>query len=553
LADDPIGTYERDFRQLADGWESVAFLSAHAEALPYIPTRPGLVLDVGAGSGRDAAWFAAAGWEVVAIEPAGALREHAAQLHPSPRIRWENDRLPGLERTARLGLTFDLLWLSAVWMHLPPGDRARAFRKLVAVLKPGGRLIASLREGPAPPGRPMHPVRAEELERLAVEHGLAVRAIHRSDDRMGRGDVRWTVVALELPDDGTGALPLIRGIVLEDQKAATYKLALLRVVARIADQSAALARHADDRVELPLGLVALYWLRMYLPLVREDIPQAPGNRDGRGLGFVKEAFQAISALSPFELRPGASFGPPLGHWLARALGDAAATIARMPAHHLTFRDGRPILPTRYDGRPGVGAEDRLVVDQPFLWSYGTTSVPLHLWLALRRLASWIEPMLLAEWARLIGGYAAGQGRQVPLDGITRALRWIDPERDTAAARRIVARLLAAGQPIHCVWTGERLRDPARVEIDHCFPFSAWPCDDLWNLMPASRRANQQKRDRLVTAELLDRSRVAIATWWESAYRHPSEPLRARQFVEEVRASLPIDLGSPAPDTGFGLA
>jgi hypothetical protein len=35
-------------------------------------------------------------------------------------IRWENDRLPGLERTLRLGVSFDLVWLSAVWMHVAP-------------------------------------------------------------------------------------------------------------------------------------------------------------------------------------------------------------------------------------------------------------------------------------------------------------------------------------------------------------------------------------------------------------------------------------------------
>jgi SAM-dependent methyltransferase len=274
LADDPDDPYGRDHIRFADSWESVAFLSVHAEALPYIPTRRGLVLDVGAGSGRDAAWFAASGWDVVAIEPASGLREHAAQLHPSPRIRWESDRLPGLERTLRLGLTFDLLWLSAVWMHVPPTQRGRAFRKLVTLLKPGGRMIVSLRHGPVPADRPMHPVAAQELERLAAEHGLGVKAIRQAEDRLGRADVTWSLAVLELPDDGTGALSLIRGIVLEDQKAASYKLALLRVIARIADQSAALARDAGRHVELPLGLLALYWLRMFQPLVRQDIPQA---------------------------------------------------------------------------------------------------------------------------------------------------------------------------------------------------------------------------------------------------------------------------------------
>ena len=42
---------------------------------------PGTVLDIGAGSGRDAAWFAAQGHDVVAIEPSrlSRLRPHRCQ------------------------------------------------------------------------------------------------------------------------------------------------------------------------------------------------------------------------------------------------------------------------------------------------------------------------------------------------------------------------------------------------------------------------------------------------------------------------------------------
>ena len=67
------------------------------------------------------------------------------------------------------------------------------------------------------------------------------------------------------PDEGTGALPLLRGIILNDDKSSTYKLALLRV----ADGTPSLAAEcADtDAVDPPLGLVALNWVRMFSPLV----------------------------------------------------------------------------------------------------------------------------------------------------------------------------------------------------------------------------------------------------------------------------------------------
>jgi SAM-dependent methyltransferase len=89
--------------------------------LDLVPERPGLVLDVGAGAGRDAAWFAVRGWGVVAVEPAEGMRQEALRRHGGDAtIRWLNDRLPGLEAAHRLGLMFDLIWLSAVWQHVAP-------------------------------------------------------------------------------------------------------------------------------------------------------------------------------------------------------------------------------------------------------------------------------------------------------------------------------------------------------------------------------------------------------------------------------------------------
>jgi hypothetical protein len=73
-------------------------------------------------------------------------------------------------------------------MHVAPGAaRARAFRKLATLLRPGGRMMLSLRQGPSGDGRDLHPTDPAEVERLATDLGLAIL---RSDgpvaDRLGR-------------------------------------------------------------------------------------------------------------------------------------------------------------------------------------------------------------------------------------------------------------------------------------------------------------------------------------------------------------------------------
>jgi SAM-dependent methyltransferase len=531
---DTVTPYHRGFREFTEAYETFGFEEIHAGALPFLPASPRLVLDVGAGSGRDAAWFAARGAEVVAVEPAAALREAARRLHPDPRIRWVDDRLPALAAVHRLGLGYDLVWASAVWMHMPPEERPRAMRKLATLLKPGGRLVLTLRHGPAPEDRPMWPVDAAEVERLGLDHGLALRvATERVEDRQGRRDVRWQTVILDLPDDGAGALPLLRGVILRQEKSATYKLALLRGLARIADASPNVAREDAAGVALPLGLVALFWIRMFKPLVERRLPQLPGER----MGFVKDAFAALAPLAPADLRPGAAFAGEMAAALRRALADAAKVIATMPATHLTFADDTPVFPTEYGRAPRAGAE--LVLDQETLWSYGTTRVPLHVWQALRRMAAWIEPMLLAEWTRLTQGYAERAGRVLVADEVLQALRWTEPERDTAFVRRLAEARFAAGARVDCVWTGQRLR-PGSLDIDHCLPWSAWACNDLWNLLPAAPGVNRAKGDRIVAPGALEAARPRILAWWEEAYA--ATPALRRRFAEEARTTLPV-----APD------
>ena len=107
-------------------------------------------------------------------------------------------------------------------------------------------------------------VSSAEIERLARAHGAFVEVDEESPDHLGRADVTWTRVLVRLPDDAAGALPLLRHIILNNSKSATYKLALLRVLSRIADGAAGLARYIDDgAVAVPLGLVALYWVRLF--------------------------------------------------------------------------------------------------------------------------------------------------------------------------------------------------------------------------------------------------------------------------------------------------
>ena len=535
---DSIDWYDANADAAATRYEGVPPEQVHGWLADLLPRAPAAALDVGAGSGRDAAWLSSRGYDVVAVEPSPRMRTIARERHAEPAIRWLPDSLPALRHTVKTGLAFDVILLSAVWMHVAPSDRARAFRKLVNLLKPGGLIALTLRHGPAEATRAMHAVSADEIRRLARDHGALVERCSTAEDHLGREDVQWTQVAVRLPDDGTGALPLLRHIILNDDKSSTYKLALLRVLCRIADSAAGLARHPDDdHVAVPMGLVALTWLRLFKPLLEADLPQSPGNRrGGDGLGFAKAALKRLRTdLSHHDLRVGMQFSGDIGKALHEAMRDAAHTIATMPATYLTYPNGGKILPVVKDRT--IRRSARVLLEHQYLTGFGTMHVPMHLWTALQRYSVWIEPALQAEWIRLTKRYAERQEREIDDARLAAAMTWSDPDRDVSEARREAERLLATGD-LTCVWSGRRL-SADRFDIDHCFPWAIWPCGDLWNLMPVHRRINQhEKRDRLPGDRILRSAQDRILTWWNSAYRDRSRPILAERFTMEAAASLP---------------
>jgi len=195
--------YERNARAFADEYEALTFEAIHGPVMGFLPPPPAAVLDIGAGSGRDARWLSERGYAVVAVEPSEAMRREAAARHAELRVRWVGDALPDLPALG--DATFDLVLLSGVWMHVAPGDRTGAFRRVAGLLAPGGKLILSLRQGPVPQGRIFHPVPAGELEALAAARGLRAVLEVTAEDVLGRSGVSWRTLVLQRPEAPGGA------------------------------------------------------------------------------------------------------------------------------------------------------------------------------------------------------------------------------------------------------------------------------------------------------------------------------------------------------------
>ena len=191
-----IEHYSEKAQHYYDLYNSVDAESVHSDWKAFLQkAKASTALDVGAGSGRDANWLAEQGWNVTAAEPADDLR-NLAQANSHNSVTWCNASLPALIALPQAPKTYDLIQLSAVWMHLHKDERPHALKRLAELLSENGTMYISLRFGPNDEARPMHPVSYEELATLAESNGLKARNLNTvpGKDGLQRDDVKWVTV-----------------------------------------------------------------------------------------------------------------------------------------------------------------------------------------------------------------------------------------------------------------------------------------------------------------------------------------------------------------------
>jgi len=553
--------YNENSSELAQQYLSKSFEEVHqswSNFLPAIIESPNArILDLGAGAGRDAKHFAELAQQlhgeknnvqVYAVEPATNLAELGAQQTQELKVTWLEDSLPTLNVITKHEISFDLILLSAVWMHIPPSDRARSIRKLANLLKPGGKLVISLRHGQTENDfseRKMHTVCADELKSLATDVGLFTKLeTPKEEDKLGRDHVSWQTVVLQLPDDGTGAFPFIRHVAINDGKAATHKLALLRVLLRIADgHPGAVLRRESNRVILPVGLVALYWCHQYKDLIdKHQLYQSPNKSPN--MGFMKpDGWHKLTHRIASDYRIGNLFTGDDAIALHKTLSAAVSNIKTMPCRFITLPNNDSTVFEVTSKK--VKAKDSIFLDLQTLAQWGKFSLPESTWLAFNRYACWIEPVIVSEWVKTMASYSGNSQYKSPEEQyfLQQALNWEEPKRTTVEVRNRFEQLKQQTPEIaQCVWSSKSLNK--KYDIDHSMPFARWPNNDLWNLLPTDCQVNNQKSDRLPTELKLIESKERIQHWWQEAWLESvDEPSTShvnsqQRFFAEANIALP---------------
>jgi SAM-dependent methyltransferase len=180
--------YDRHAARFAAQYETLSFDQVHGPWLHHLP-QGGQALDIGAGSGRDAAALARRGFEVRAVEPAGGMRALAMRAHSDPGIRWVDDHLPELAKVG--SQTFQLVLLAGIWMHIPQALAAAAFARISDLMASDGVLVMSVRASGIDASRGMREVSATEIAELVRAHGRSEVEVIEASDLLNRTEIQW--------------------------------------------------------------------------------------------------------------------------------------------------------------------------------------------------------------------------------------------------------------------------------------------------------------------------------------------------------------------------
>lgn len=322
----------------------------------------------------------------------------------------------------------------------------------------------------------------------------------------------------------------INQILSRDNKASTYKFALLRGTIDLIEDNSPFILVKGDRVHFPLGLLVEKWLLYYYPLV--SVPQI--NRSTQ-LAF---AGPLQSVVDFYKLRGGfsafyndlknKSIPVEIQQSFLDLVNKLAKTITLMPMKYTgTSIYGR--FYGIYQFERGRSQRSNIIDAEYLVRNFGTFSIPLDYYEAFQILGSFLSghDAILFKWAEF-SVQASGQTLTVT-QVLNEVLRSPVTERDILESKELYRSILRKDGNVRCVWSGDRL---TRYDIDHIIPFTIWKNNDLWNLLPARPDLNNKKRDKIPSPLLIDNQRELITYYWDIIHQH-----KTQRFQKELQVAL----------------
>ena len=133
-------TYDQNAAQIAEGFWQFE-LSETWDVFTQGLAQGARIVDIGCGPGRDTVQFIQRGFRAAGLDYSIGMLAEAQQRAPAPYLLGDMRAIPFAPDS------FEGAWVCASLLHLPRGDAPRVLAETRRILKPGGMLYISLKEG----------------------------------------------------------------------------------------------------------------------------------------------------------------------------------------------------------------------------------------------------------------------------------------------------------------------------------------------------------------------------------------------------------------------
>lgn len=323
----------------------------------------------------------------------------------------------------------------------------------------------------------------------------------------------------------------INKILVRDSKSTTYKFALLRGTIDLIGDNSPYIIIKKQRAHFPLGLLIEKWLLYYYPLV--NVPQINGVANlafGTKLKQITAYYESRGGFSAFynDLK---NKGIPseISPMFLELVKQLARTITDMPMRYI----GKSIYNQDYSifqhERTTGGKKTERISIEFLIHNFGTFSIPLAYYEAFQVLGSFIngQDSILFKWAEF--SVQASKQKLSVNEVLDEVLRSPVTERDIKDSKELYEAILQKEGKVYCVWSGKKVD---QYDIDHIIPFSVWKNNDLWNLLPAQKVLNNQKRDKIPSVALIENQQELITHYWDIIFQ-----AKQQRFQKEMKVAL----------------
>ena len=522
-----LNEYSKNSEKYISDYEAQAKAPQFLYNLAHVHFKKGgVTYDIGAGTGRDAAYLFENGFDCKAVEPTQKFLDHIKSKYP--KVKSIQDQLPALAKIE--SNSADNIFCCTMLQHLPSQELLSSIHRLVEILKNEGVIVLSWRSSQNSTEREgdrlFSQFTGQQIRDVLISYGCEILFYQQAFTDVTRPEVPFYILVARKKTQALVGIGKVQSIIIRDSKSSTYKFALLRAINEIAQTESYSVRYQANQVLVPIQKIAKLWTYYYWNFAKNKLKQGTNDK----LAIYNELVPLVKKLKT----PTSDYYTNYSNKNFESLEKLIAnTIISQPVKYITEDNSKKSVFNFVKASSGGVLKGHL-------------AIPEEIWRDMVLYGHWIEQGLLLEWAKL--SFKLNQQGQSLGYFLDQLMYDFESDRDSSVLSVVKDAIYDSAGELKiekCIWSDKKLNQK-NLAIDHLIPFSSNRIEHLWNLMPTDSKVNLNKSDKIPTPDLIKLRFKEIQKCW-LLYREKNVDRFDRGFrdglslsAEDVQHSVALD-------------